>query len=67
MTHGSCSGLGHEKGDRTVQVRCTDTCKLFAKAKEVLEAGTEGTLLLGRPGAVLCMLVSGLSNSNNNN
>ena len=65
MTHGSCSGLGHERGDGTVQVRCTNTCKLFAKAKP-LEAGTEGALLLGRPGAVLCMLVSGLSNSNDN-
>lgn len=50
-----------------MQVRCIDMCKLFAKAKEVLEAGTEGALLLGRPGTVLCMLVSGLSNGNNNN
>ena len=56
-----------EWGDRTVKVRCTNMWRMFAKAKEVLGAGTECALLLGRPGAVLRMLISGLSNSNNNN
>lgn len=58
---------GSERGDRTARVGCIDPRRLFAKAKGVLEAGTEDALLLGRPGAVLCMLGSGLSKSNNNN